>query len=149
LPRHRTPGSLSRHCLDRLICAAPTTSRSPHRPHPLPPANRRPIDRIQALRAEADGKSLLLLDELGTGTDPTEGAALGVALLRRLVRGGVGCGALTVATTHHSIMTKLKFEDPRWGSAATALGLVVGVGVAAGEALGTMKASNDGAGHLS
>ncbi|KIY99721.1 DNA mismatch repair protein MutS2 [Monoraphidium neglectum] len=73
---------------------------------------------IQALRAEADGKSLLLLDELGTGTDPTEGAALGVALLRRLVRGGVGCGALTVATTHHSIMTKLKFEDPRFENAS-------------------------------
>lgn len=69
--------------------------------------------RIQALRAEADGKSLILLDELGTGTDPVEGAALGVALLRRLVKGGVGGGALAVATTHHSIMTKLKFEDPR------------------------------------
>ncbi len=42
---------------------------------------------VQALRAEADGKALLLLDELGTGTDPVEGAALGVALLRRLVKG--------------------------------------------------------------
>ena len=37
-----------------------------------------------------------------------EGAALGVALLRRMVAGGVGGGALTVATTHHSIMTGLK-----------------------------------------
>ncbi|KAG1661302.1 hypothetical protein FOA52_008649 [Chlamydomonas sp. UWO 241] len=76
------------------------------------------LRRIQALRAEADGKALLLLDELGTGTDPTEGAALGVALLRRLVQGGHGNGALTVATTHHSIMTGLKFEDPRFENAS-------------------------------
>jgi dsDNA-specific endonuclease/ATPase MutS2 len=68
------------------------------------------LRRIQALRAEADGRALLLLDELGTGTDPTEGAALGKALLRRLARGGQGCGALTFATTHHSSMTALKFE---------------------------------------
>ncbi len=47
------------------------------------------LKRIQGLRGEADGRALLLLDELGTGTDPTEGAALGVALLRRLVKGGL------------------------------------------------------------
>ncbi len=32
--------------------------------------------------------------------------------------GGVGAGALTVATTHHSIMTGLKFEDPRFENAS-------------------------------
>ncbi|GIL91154.1 hypothetical protein Vretifemale_18815, partial [Volvox reticuliferus] len=76
------------------------------------------LKRIQALRAEADGKALLLLDELGTGTDPLEGAALGVALLKKLVNGGVGSGALTVATTHHSVMTGLKFDDPRFENAS-------------------------------
>jgi DNA mismatch repair protein MutS2 len=156
------------------------------------------LRRIQAARAEADGKALLLLDELGTGgrpwrrcmccccrpqllrqlrralgarrpsrrrprlqgsaapegsggaaaiaaalrvhwqrraptlvshcipppsplscpgTDPVEGAALGVALLRKLVAGGVGAGALTIATTHHSVMTGLKFEDQRFENA--------------------------------
>lgn len=47
-----------------------------------------------------------------------EGAALGVALLKRLVAGGVGGGALTLATTHHSGMTSLKFEDPRFENAS-------------------------------
>lgn len=47
--------------------------------------------RISAVRDEADGWSLLLLDELGTGTDPTEGAALGQALLKTLVRGTWAC----------------------------------------------------------
>lgn len=41
----------------------------------------------QACRAEADGRALMLLDELGTGTDPVEGAALGVALLKRMATG--------------------------------------------------------------
>ena len=74
--------------------------------------------RIQRLRAEADGRALILLDELGTGTDPQEGAALGQALLKRLVQGGIGSGALTLATTHHSNMTGLKFEDPRFENAS-------------------------------
>lgn len=46
--------------------------------------------RSQNLRYVADGKALVLLDELGTGTDPVEGAALGVALLRRMAEGGRG-----------------------------------------------------------
>lgn len=51
------------------------------------------ISRI--LRRAASG-SLVLLDELGAGTDPSEGAALGVAILRHLKRRG----ALVLATTH-------------------------------------------------
>lgn len=55
----------------------------------------------QALRGEADGKGLVLLDEVGTGTEPVEGAALGIALLRTLARGGLGGAAVTFSTTHH------------------------------------------------
>ena len=43
----------------------------------------------------------MLLDEVGTGTDPAEGAALGIALLRALAGGGARGAAFTMATTHH------------------------------------------------
>lgn len=55
----------------------------------------------------------MLLDEVGTGTDPEEGAALGVALLKRLVKGGPGGAGLTLATTHMGLLTTLKYEDER------------------------------------
>ncbi len=45
---------------------------------------------------DADEGALVLYDELGAGTDPLEGAALGCALLEALTRRG----ALTIATTH-------------------------------------------------
>jgi DNA mismatch repair protein MutS2 len=48
----------------------------------------------------ATGRSLVLLDELGSGTDPEEGCAIAMALLDVFI----DRGALTLVTTHHGIL---------------------------------------------
>jgi DNA mismatch repair protein MutS2 len=54
---------------------------------------------VRILKA-ADRGTLVLLDELGAGTDPAEGSALGVAILEELHR----LGAKVVVTTHHGAL---------------------------------------------
>ena len=50
------------------------------------------LAQLQSILQRQDGGSLMLVDEVGTGTDPMEGAALGMALLRRVVDDGPGLG---------------------------------------------------------
>jgi DNA mismatch repair protein MutS2 len=55
---------------------------------------------------EADGDALVLMDELGTGTDPEEGAALAQAILEALT----ARGCLTLATSHLGALKLLDTE---------------------------------------
>ncbi len=59
-------------------------------------------------------QSLVLLDEVGAGTDPAEGSALAIALLHYLADNA----QLTMATTHFGELKALKYEDERFENAS-------------------------------
>ncbi|MEH1891707.1 MAG: endonuclease MutS2 [Nostoc sp.] len=69
---------------------------------------------------EAEGEvptsnsALVLLDEVGAGTDPVEGSALAIALLQYLANHA----QLTIATTHFGELKALKYEDDRFENAS-------------------------------
>ncbi len=56
-----------------------------------------------------DAPALVLLDEVGTGTDPEEGSALGVAVVDHFRR---VCGAHVIATTHYSGLKMYAGNEP-------------------------------------
>lgn len=56
----------------------------------------------------ADENSLVLLDELGSGTDPVEGAALAVSIIRRLMENG----AKLMVTTHYQELKVFAIDNP-------------------------------------
>jgi DNA mismatch repair protein MutS2 len=66
------------------------------------------LKNIAEILRRATAQSLVLLDELGSGTDPLEGAALGGAVLETLTRRG----AMSVATTHLGALKDLASEVP-------------------------------------
>ncbi|HDK36153.1 MAG TPA: endonuclease MutS2, partial [Bacteroidetes bacterium] len=64
------------------------------------------MNRLGEILVKATPRSLVLIDEIGTGTDPTEGAALAMAFLEML--GEIGC--LTVITTHQGALKAFAYE---------------------------------------
>jgi DNA mismatch repair protein MutS2 len=72
------------------------------------------VTNIQRMAEVAGGKDMVLLDELGTSTEPNEGAALGVAILEHFRQRG----ALTLVTTHHARLKAYAAETPEALNAA-------------------------------
>jgi DNA mismatch repair protein MutS2 len=67
-----------------------------------------------AMLAELSGRALVLLDELGTATDPTEGGALALALLQAFYRRG----AFGAATTHLPVLKNFAQREPGFENVA-------------------------------
>ncbi|MBM3223813.1 MAG: endonuclease MutS2 [Candidatus Tectomicrobia bacterium] len=69
---------------------------------------------ICTMMQQVSPQALVLLDELGAGTDPMEGGPLGVAILEHFHTSG----AMTVATTHHSAIKAYATATPQVACAA-------------------------------
>ena len=75
------------------------------------------VTTIAGILTNATEHSLVLLDELGTSTDPEEGSALARAIIGHLASRGVP----TVATTHHRSLAALAEETPELENASVEL----------------------------
>ena len=74
------------------------------------------IGRILTALQSGAAPALVLLDEVGAGTDPSEGTALATALLKALA----DRARLTIATTHFGELKALKYSDARFENASVA-----------------------------
>ncbi len=63
---------------------------------------------IKTILEEASSGGLVLVDEIGTGTDPEEGAALAMAVLEALTARGI----ITMVTTHHGALKAFAHQTP-------------------------------------
>jgi DNA mismatch repair protein MutS2 len=72
------------------------------------------ITRISEIIRQSREHSMVIIDELGTGTDPEQGGALSCAILRRLHRQG----ALTLVSTHIGMLKAFAHSEPGMVNAA-------------------------------
>ncbi|WP_414552057.1 endonuclease MutS2 [Anabaena sp. CCY 0017] len=78
------------------------------------PENATPSPACTDAMNRVSSNALVLLDEVGAGTDPVEGSALAIALLQYLANHA----QLTIATTHFGELKALKYEDERFENAS-------------------------------
>lgn len=69
---------------------------------------------LLAILRESGQRSLVLIDELGAGTDPDEGAAIGQAIVSELLR----LRSKAIVTTHLSTLKAIAYTTPRVDNAA-------------------------------
>jgi dsDNA-specific endonuclease/ATPase MutS2 len=74
------------------------------------------INNMREILSIADEKSLILVDEIGSGTEPTEGAALATAMLESLVNRQ----AVVLASTHYGEIKDFAVKDRNFITAAMA-----------------------------
>ncbi|KAK9732523.1 hypothetical protein RND81_04G005100 [Saponaria officinalis] len=72
------------------------------------------LRQISDIQAKSTSRSLVLLDEIGAGTNPLEGAALGMSILESFAEAQV---LLTIATTHHGELKTLKYSNDAFENA--------------------------------
>jgi DNA mismatch repair protein MutS2 len=75
------------------------------------------VRNLARILERADARSLVLLDEVATGTDPVEGAALACAVVDALCTQG----AALAVTTHYEALKAFALRDPRLRSASVGL----------------------------
>ena len=71
------------------------------------------IKNISNIMREANKNTLVLFDEIGSGTDPNEGASLAIALLEEFYQ--MGC--ITIASTHYEEIKRFANEHPHFENA--------------------------------
>ena len=67
------------------------------------------ITNIIKIINDVDNKSLVLLDEIGAGTDPEEGCALALAIIKKLL----DCNCFGIITTHYSKLKEFAIESKK------------------------------------
>ena len=72
------------------------------------------MSNIVTITRNASGNSLILVDELGSGTDPLEGAHLAISILQYFTE----LGAITIATSHYQELKKYALVNPGFKNAS-------------------------------